>query len=1375
MLSDTINGAMVDHAPRRWRLTRAGIVNVYQYENEVLQFGGGRLLLRGVNGSGKSTAMNMLLPFLLTARQNRIDAAGEQSRILKSWMLDGRDDAQPVGYLWIEFQRQDEFLVCGCGIRANRQSDTVKTWWFVTPKRPGLDIDLVDDGVPLSMDMLRAALDGDDVFPHYRRADYRRQVEQRLFNGASIDQHIKLINVVRHPRVGDRIDIDLARHLIDALPQLSEEALSEAAQPLEDLEEHRRSVAALEQTRDALAGLLVVYRSYCEQDLQVRVKSAQDRLAELHTSEREEQRRRKAANTAVKELQRLDCDIQELHEHIERLQSKIKALEESRAYHGGQQLDPLREFVADLAKQGKYARGRVDAAKTRNSDAAEDIQRAQKRSRGDLRALNHRLASANELSGRLRTDSRPLTPVELAESSLKDIEATRPGDMNEADIRHQLSGATAAVTRRRDDISKVATALRRLEKTESSLKQVEEALDRRANAVKVAHDELAGSHRHLDAARREWMKAVQAWATAVRRHLQAAEIDGPNVAAWASGVAEEKPKPDHEELLAGLSAEVQALIDHRQRIVIRLEAKLAVEEEAQAQAQMLVDRLAKRTEPELPRLDWQASVDHCLADLLDFAPHLNEAERAGLEGALQASGLLTARFIGDGAIELEDGDLIAVTGESVKPSLSECLVVAVPAQLVDGTDKEAVTRLLRSISTDVSSKTRNAVDVVGNFRLGALRGCHVKERAEFIGVTARRDALASARAEAEEQLQQATEIVARHRTELVSPRQSVVEAHSMRDELPETRAIRDALTNVRVATRAHKREADSHKREEKAAVEAERRERDANDTLNRLANTLILPHDAEKLDTVRRDLRELSSGLADCDAHLNALHRSLNHWRDAVGRWKVAHREMVDERKKLSEVSARHEIERTRLLAIEESIGAEYAEVVALRDRRKQDLTQANNMLVAQRKRRDSVVEKRANAKVAAKTASEKREQASRDCEAERSSLQTVLETRGYLSAIRSKDEHLGEREAVNARIIARSPGADGIRELLNAIGELSSMDEAAIEVAPVTAESVRQSLLRRRDTLGAGYDAEWSRPDSARPLIVEVTGPFGRASLTASLRTVTAQHRQNAGLLNRKQADALRELLQGMVARELADKMAEAKHLIELMNHRLGAVTTAHRVGVLLRWRRRGDLDQSTVRMIQLLAKVPELRSDEDERELRQTLSQRLDEARAEQPDAPYRHILAETLDYKQWHDMAVMLNRGRQQTKLGRRTPLSEGEKKLVTYLPLFAAVAASSDALGEQQRAARIGESPGMARIILLDDAFAKVSEDNHAQLFGLLVELDLDLIATSERLWGTHSTVPALAITEVVRDAALGAILLEHYRWDGVTLERVADVE
>ena len=131
----------------------------------------------------------------------------------------------------------------------------------------------------------------------------------------------------------------------------------------------------------------------------------------------------------------------------------------------------------------------------------------------------------------------------------------------------------------------------------------------------------------------------------------------------------------------------------------------------------------------------------------------------------------------------------------------------------------------------------------------------------------------------------------------------------------------------------------------------------------------------------------------------------------------------------------------------------------------------------------------------------------------------------------------------------------------------------------------------------------------------------------------------------------------------------------------------------------------------------------------------------------------------------MRIMLHRPNQPPqRLGRRTGLSEGEKKVVSYLPLFAAVAASYDALAQLE--------PAAPRFILLDDAFAKVSVDNHEKLFGLLVEMDLDFIATSERLWGTHASVPELAITEVIRDAEAGVILLEHARWNGTVIETSA---
>ena len=129
--------------------------------------------------------MNMLLPFLLTARPGRIDAAGEQVGILKSWMLADRSDPQPVGYLWIEFERAGHYLTCGCGIKANRQSDTVTTWWFVAERRVGIDLHLAEGGTALSADALRAQLDGEEVFPDVRRREYRAEVERRLFGGVA--------------------------------------------------------------------------------------------------------------------------------------------------------------------------------------------------------------------------------------------------------------------------------------------------------------------------------------------------------------------------------------------------------------------------------------------------------------------------------------------------------------------------------------------------------------------------------------------------------------------------------------------------------------------------------------------------------------------------------------------------------------------------------------------------------------------------------------------------------------------------------------------------------------------------------------------------------------------------------------------------------------------------------------------------------------------------------------------------------------------------------------------------------------------------------------------------------------------------------------
>ena len=51
----------------------------------------------------------------------------------------------------------------------------------------------------------------------------------------------------------------------------------------------------------------------------------------------------------------------------------------------------------------------------------------------------------------------------------------------------------------------------------------------------------------------------------------------------------------------------------------------------------------------------------------------------------------------------------------------------------------------------------------------------------------------------------------------------------------------------------------------------------------------------------------------------------------------------------------------------------------------------------------------------------------------------------------------------------------------------------------------------------------------------------------------------------------------------------------------------------------------------------------------------------------------------------------------------------------------------------------------------------------------MDLDLDFVVTSERLWGDHVTVPSLAVYETLRSSREPGIAQYEYRWDGRSLQ------
>lgn len=141
-------------ATTRFRLHRAGIRNVWQYDEQEFAFGDGRLLLRGKNGAGKSKALEMLLPYLLDGDSRALDATGTGRTTLVWLMLDGFEQTNRLGYLWVEFRRPSEdeggyrYLTLGAAIRASKSTNRAVPAFFVTPFRVGEDLQLVEGAAP---------------------------------------------------------------------------------------------------------------------------------------------------------------------------------------------------------------------------------------------------------------------------------------------------------------------------------------------------------------------------------------------------------------------------------------------------------------------------------------------------------------------------------------------------------------------------------------------------------------------------------------------------------------------------------------------------------------------------------------------------------------------------------------------------------------------------------------------------------------------------------------------------------------------------------------------------------------------------------------------------------------------------------------------------------------------------------------------------------------------------------------------------------------------------------------------------------------------------------------------------------------------------
>ena len=1347
-----MTGIPVEHTTDRWRPTRAGILNVWRYHEEVFTFHRGRLLLRGRNGTGKSKALELLLPFLLDAslRPNRLSTFGGNERAMHWNMIGhGYTGATRVGYVWLEFERPtaegSEHLTLGARLQATRDVSSVKPTYFTSTARVDEDLSLLTpERQPLTVKQLKEAVEepGKGTV-HPGPEEYRSAVRGLLYprlDQARYDALITALLQLRTPKLSERLDPGLLSSLLSsALPPLGHGELADIAGGFERLDRHREQLRDLAHEVEAAKALADRQRVYAARVLRGAAAELLTTTGEMSRCGDDLRAAQGNAEGAESELTRLGEREQELEEEAEAVDGELRGLKDSEAYRAGAGIEILRREAERTTK-----------AAARLADEAERRRAAAERSGARAQELTAKMARAQRGS----TDARSTVESAALRADLGQVfeEADRilvaEGREGVPQARRLLR---AAVSHREGVIHEVGTAvdthrarLRRREELETDLGDLAEELTTAEEAEATAESVHEARLADLAEALEEWARGCVELPVGEPEEV-AADVDPETGAGPHARVTTARQSAGEE--LAVLLQQAR-----RRTEGLRRDREGVAEQIASLEAATMVDPPAPHTRT----ADRSGRPGAPLWRLVAFADKVPETVRAGVEAALEASGLLDAWMLPDGSVSGVAGDTVldAWAQPVSGPSLADVLVVeedpSVPAEYV-----RAVLAGITYVTGEHRS-TAGSVEVGANgrWRLGHLHGQWDKEAPTHIGALARERNRARLIDELTEQLTEFDKALegAGEEEQALTERRLRLDAEVA--ALPSDARARGSAQGLRSAQESVALRREGWDRQHGRLSEYEPLVVAAERELLTVAARHRLPADPEALEGARSALSSLGETLEtwlDSQRRLFDLTERLEEARgnaadaeeeaaQAVATAATAEREARDLTARLAAMDATEGVEhrrvQERVARAEGRAGDLREELTAVRSQQRV-LHRRHSELLAEVR----VLEERSLSAVA-----------TRDSAAER--------FRGLLSTSLLEDSGLAAPSAEVSTV-------RGVVDAARSVAATSQRADHSPERISGARAKVAETMHGARDALARRTHVELLTEGEVQQVSALLDGV--RVGARGLHEALVEEQRVRAADLTTEERDLFDRVLTGDTRRHLAERIRRATGLVKGMNDRLGRVRTASRISVRLRWEVSPDAPNGTEQARELLVHHPGQLNETEREVLHSFLRERIDDARTEDSAAGWEEHLTQVLDYTSWHRFTVELDRddGRGWQRLTRREHggLSGGEKAIALHLPLFAAVAAHYAA------------DPGAPRFILLDEVFVGVDTTNRGQIFALLVDLGLDLVLTSDHEWGTYAELDGIAIHQLIPadpDEAEDAITTARWVWTGTTLEESESV-
>ncbi|MGB6454683.1 MAG: TIGR02680 family protein [Streptosporangiaceae bacterium] len=1323
----------------RWKPLRAGLIDMFYYDAEEFWFHDGRLLLRGNNGTGKSKVLALTLPFLLDGElaPHRVEPDGDRQKKMEwNLLLGGKHPhAERLGYTWLEFGRRaadgsTEFRTVGCGLKAAAGRGIARHWFFLTSLRVGADLHLISPGrLPLTREKLREEIDGRGMV-YDRAADYRRAVDEAMF-GLGEQRYEALINLLiqlRQPQLSKKPDEKLlSRALTEALPPLSYGLVTTVAEAFRGLDEERDALRALEEARAAATDFLHHYGRYAAIAAKRKASGPRQAQSKYEQLGRELAAAEEDYATAQRQLDVAQQELVALEQQRIRLAAQREALQASPQMRDAERLEQLHEDVLrqeETATLREQDRDRLSAEARKRAGKAEQSARRRAAALDALQALERQ--------------------TQAAASAARCLDGhRRAADGWEQDLARARRETQAVADRQWQAVSRLGELLSDVAACEAALSTARAELDRLTAEIQEATARAAAAEDTATARAAELVSSYRAYLAGIAelRIADAGELIEV-VAAWAARGEGENP--------------ARKVIDDAARAAVnafaRTEEGLSSQRKsAQASAAELtaeIERLQAggHDVPPIPYTRGTATRDGRpgapLWKVTDFAPHLAEGERAALEAALEAAGVLDAWLTPDG--DLVDGDVVLVSGRNpaAGPSCADVLVPAVnrddqqAAALPDATVRAVLSAICLGAGSGATWVTTE-----GHWTNGVLAGGWRKEAAGYIGEgareTARRTRISGLTAEVAELrlriagLDDELSEISRRKTRLAAEH----------DGLPPDSTVREAHT---VAAEQRRRRPELRDQHAAAVTVCDQRQRQLDAAWSGardFAHDVGLPADPA-------DLAGVDTGVRDYQLALARLWPAADLFQAAERDTAELAAELAETGEQLAEAAARAGLARTaataaatRYEALRQTAGAAVEELYRQLETVRRSLELWSAAERSARDREQRAIGDRGKADGKRETVRGQIDEAARARDAAVAEFQSFGATgllRIALPALEVPELH-EPWAATPAVLLARAVNAG-----LDAVDDSDGPWDRIQKRITDEHKALSDAMTRH------GHSAGLTLQDGI--MVVDVVFHGRRHDIPGLAAALAEEAGQRHRLLSAREREILENHLLNEVAGTLHELITAAEAEIRQMNDELESRPTSTGMKLRLLWQQARDAPDGLDRVRSKLRQTIDAWSADDRAAVGAFLQERIAAEHANNP-VGWTEALTAALDYRKWHEFVIQrFQDGQWRPATG---PASGGERALVASVPLFAAASSHYKSAG----------NPHAPRLIALDEAFAGVDDDSRAKCLGLLATFDMDVIMTSEREWGCYPQVPGLAICQLARHDGIDAVLVTPWQWDG----------